>query len=270
MDVLRSLRQIGKAARNLAKEASLSLRKSTFPEEVRHFIKNPDVSVVQLSDTLVVAAGRQQRLRAIWKRHAAELKKQGYDALQLDRAVDGYLRFLVCRCVCRVLRVAALCNPGVVYRGVVTSGRFTIQKNLLLGPAVDEAANLMDLADGPFVWLAPTARRLGHFLVEESGEWSRLTVDYRIPLKGGQRLPTLALNPFTFCSGAEEKTARQNLLRRMDSTNIDVSVKRGNALRFFKAIDDDRFLKTRAAERRKAQQEAHGSKPAQSVIGGSG
>ena len=70
MEVLRSLRHIGRAAKLHANEANFLLRKD-LPAERKHFLKTPDVSVVQLSDTLVVAAGRRQRLRAIWKRHAA-------------------------------------------------------------------------------------------------------------------------------------------------------------------------------------------------------
>jgi hypothetical protein len=255
MEVLQSLRRIGKAAKIDANKAGLQLTKGALPDELMRFIKQPAVSVVQLSDTLVVAAGRRPRLRAIWKRHAASLEKLGYDAPYIDHAVDGYLRFLVCKCVCRILRVAALCDPAVAYRGVVTAGRFTIQQNLLLGPAVDEAAELMNLADGPFVWLAPTAGRLEHLFRESrADEWQRLTLKYRIPLKGGQRLPTRALNPFALCSEVEQKKARQNLLRRMNSTRIDVSVKRGNAVRFFDTAETfqrytDKRDKSKATQR---------------------
>jgi hypothetical protein len=262
MEVLRSLRHIGRAAKLHANEANLLLRKD-LPAELKHFLKTPDVSVVQLSDTLVVAAGRRQRLRAIWKRHAAQLARDGYDAPLLERAVDGYLLYLVCRCVCRVLRVAALCEPTIVYRGIVTAGMFTIQKNLLLGPAVDEAADLMDVADGPFVWLSPTARRLKHFMLEQGeDDWERLTLKHPIPLKGGQRLPTRALNPFAHCSTGEQKTAKRNLLRRMDSNHIDVCVKRGNAEKFFEAIRDKEVLAAYKVElkARKAKQK-DGSKP---------
>jgi hypothetical protein len=242
-DVLRSLRRIGRAAKLDAGEASLRLQSPALPAELTRFIKEPEVSVVQLSDTIVVAAGRRGRFRAIWKRHAAQLEKMGLNAPWLDRAVDGYLRYLVCRCVCRVLKVAALCEPTVAYRGVITAGKFVIKKNLLLGPAVDEAAELMNLADGPFVWLAPTAGRLPNdFHNETDHDWNRLTLDYRLPLKSGQRLPARVLNPFALCNATEQKKAQRNLLRQMDSTRIDVVVKRGNAVLLFKEI-------RRAAER---------------------
>ena len=85
------------------------------------------------------------------------------------------------------------------FRGVVTCGRFAIDDRFLLGPAVDEAANLLDLADGPFVWLAPTAYRSEHgFVDSEKAPWKKIAVLYDVPLKGGQRLQVRAVNPFAF------------------------------------------------------------------------
>lgn len=177
-------------------------------------------------------------MRKPWKRHA-EAWKEKYDLSidEFESAVDGYLRYLVARCVCSILKTAALCDPPLLYRGAITVGRFAMDENFLLGPAVDEAAELMDMADGPFVWLAPTARRLRHVITDMSGpKWSEVAFEYDVPLKGGRVLPTRVMNPFLYSSPAERKKMEANILGAMNSAQIDVAVKRGNAQAFFRFI----------------------------------
>lgn len=240
-DVLESLKRIGRATRVDRNYARLSLQSDFLPDAVVRLVKAPLVKVLQLSDTMVVAAGRRKRARGLWKRHAAEITKLGFDPTTLDDAVDGYMRFLVCKCVCRILRTAALCNPALVYRGVVTCGQFAIDRNFLLGPAVDEAASLIDLADGPFVWLAPSANQLPHAIRHlKDDPWQKMKLKYDVPLKGGQKLPTRVLNPLAFCRGEEDrKRTERSMLAAMASNRIDVVVKRGNALTLFDRIRRD-------------------------------
>lgn len=236
-EVLETLRRIGEAAEATGSEAKVYLEKGNLPEEVVRLVKEPDVKVVQLSDTIVVAAGRRMRARALWGRHVAELEEQlGFDPALLDGVVDGYMRYLVCRCVSRILRTAALCTPALTYRGVVTCGMFAIDQRFLLGPAVDEAANLLNLADGPFVWLAPTARGLSNDIVEQDAvPWETIVVRYDVPLKGGQQLRTGVVNPFAFCADRHERLQiGRKIIGAMESNNIDVVIKRGNARKFLK------------------------------------
>jgi hypothetical protein len=237
-DVLDTLKRIGEAAEATRSEAKLYLKRGALPEEVVRLNKDPDVKVVQLSDTIVVAAGRRLRARSLWARHAAELERAGYDPVRLDKAVDGYMRYLVCKCVSQILRTAALCAPPLTYRGVVTCGMFAIDRNFLLGPAVDEAASLLDLAEGPFVWLAPSARGLRRDISEVEGlPWRTIAYPYDVPLKGGQVLGTRVVNPFAFCTGKEERReVSRNFLKAMASTKIDVVVKRDNARKLYQKL----------------------------------
>jgi hypothetical protein len=256
--VLQTLKAIGAAAAIDLGKAALLLDRRNLSDEVAMMLKNPFVKVVQLSDTIVVAAGRRPRLRKPWTRHAQAWRdKFGLSVEEFEAAVDSYLRFVVARCVCSILKTAALCTPPLIYRGVVTVGRFAIDENFLLGPAVDEAAELMDLADGPFVWLAPSANRLKEVITDSNGpKWSEMVFEYRVPLKDGREIPTRVLNPFFSCSPSEKKAVRGNILHAMDAPVVDVAVKRGNALRFFNYVTSkektESFLKAARQKREKA------------------
>jgi hypothetical protein len=238
--VLATLKTIGEAARADVEAAALYLDRKSLPDEVVKNLKDPFIKVVQLSDTVVIAAGRRERARGPWQRHTEEWQEKfGLSPDAMERGVDAYLRYVVCRCVCRLVKTALFCDTPLLYRGVVTVGHFEIDENFLLGPAVDEAAELMDLADGPFVWLAPTADRLKHVIREATNDrWREMAVSFAVPLKGGRRLPTHVLNPWSFCSSKDEqKRVRTITMRSLDSTKVDVLVKKGNAQELFDELD---------------------------------
>jgi hypothetical protein len=144
------------------------------------------------------------------------------------------------------------------YRGAVSVGKFAIDETFLLGPAVDEAAELMDLADGPFVWLAPTAFHLGSFGGSTGVDWERLALKYAVPLKEGRRLQSRVLNPFYSCSKEERPTAEKNLLARLNGTRVDVLVKRHNAREFFGKIRARERLAEIAKKEKKAAPSSEG------------
>jgi hypothetical protein len=250
--VLAALKEIGEAARTEKRQASLYLDRRTLPDEVAKNLKDPFMKIVQLSDTIVVAAGRRPRKRRPWKRHADDWDKRlRLTVDQLEDAVDGYLRYIVCRCVCSILKVAALCDPALIYRGAVTAGDFAIDKHFLLGPAIDEAAELMEMADGPFVWLAPSADRLKHTIREARKDaWGEMAIRHSVPLKGGRRLPTRVLNPFVFCTAKERQAVEASIDRRMTSSKIDVLVKRGNWREFLGEIKRRERMKEYVAKHR--------------------
>jgi hypothetical protein len=104
----------------------------------------PTVSVLSLSDTIIVAA------------------QPPADANVNDRVRWGLVD-LVCQCVTYVMRHAAQHDPPLAYRGAVNFGRMLIDGAFLLGPAVDDVSEAMGLADGAFVWLMPAADALPPF-----------------------------------------------------------------------------------------------------------
>lgn len=58
-------------------------------------------------------------------------------------------------------------EPPLIFRGCVTYGKHFIENNFIAGPAVDEAAEYMNLAEGAFVWLHPNAATLYRNCQEE-------------------------------------------------------------------------------------------------------
>jgi hypothetical protein len=56
-----------------------------------------------------------------------------------------------------ILRMLESGTP-LAYRGAIAFGEYEISENFLLGPAVDEAASVHEIADGAFIWLAPSAK----------------------------------------------------------------------------------------------------------------
>ena len=238
LSVLQTLKAIGTAARTNISDAAPLLDRRNLPHTMATMLKSPFIRVVQLSDTIVVAAGRRPRLRKPRKRTTDAWKKsRGLTLDQVEEIVDGYMLYLVGRCVCSILKTAALCQPALVYRGAVTIGRFAIDENFILGPAVDEAAELMDMADGPFVWLTPLAHRPRYMAVDADGPaWKDIALEYEVPLKNGRVLPTRVMNPLLSCSSEEKKKVEANILEAMNSPQVDVAVKRANAKTFFDFI----------------------------------
>jgi hypothetical protein len=102
----------------------------------------PAISVVWLSDSIVIAA---------------ELPEEAEGETDGGEEFQTVLLDMVCQAAGYVLRMAAQADPPLVYRGAVAAGLLLVEGGFLIGPAVDEAAELMGLADGAFVWLAASA-----------------------------------------------------------------------------------------------------------------
>lgn len=51
-------------------------------------------------------------------------------------------------------------EPPLIFRGCITYGKHFIENNFIAGPAIDEAAEYMNVAEGAFVWLHPSAAAL--------------------------------------------------------------------------------------------------------------
>jgi hypothetical protein len=235
------------------------MKPRSFPETVRNLVKAPAITVRFLSDTVVIAASVRPRKRAPRKKHEqAAVAETGLDLAARNAAVDAFMRYVVCHCVCAGVRAAALAPRPISYRGVVTAGYFAIEENFILGPAVDEAAGLMEVADAALVWLAPTAGKLRHVLYPVAGDrWAEMVIEADVPLNDGRTVRMKVINPFALSDAAEAKTMRRNLLASMASERLEVVVKRQNTNRFFKAIDGYfslAALKKRAMERRKGRE----------------
>jgi hypothetical protein len=95
------------------------------------------------------------------------------------------------------------------FRGAITWGEFVISDNLLVGPAIDEVAELHQRADAAIVELTTLAA--GHLLRFRSFEpvpielrADHLALEHDVPLKEGGSDRRWVVNPFAICSTPSE------------------------------------------------------------------
>ena len=98
------------------------------------------VSIAFISDTVVVSV-------------------QGAKNVMLPDLYRGYLIQLANFACIELIRVFANCPKPLAMRGCVTYGPHLVADTFFLGPAVDEAAEYAEIAQGAFVWLTPQAQR---------------------------------------------------------------------------------------------------------------
>ena len=146
-------------------------------------LPRPEVRTMFISDTIVFA---------IW---APDLLAQ--PSQQQPKLLALMTHGVVCA-IATALGSAAVGKIPLNYRGAIASGEFLVERGFLVGPAVDEAAELHERADGPFVELSETA----------AAEFSQFTwgadallnagtiVKYGVPRKGGKREERLVVSPF--------------------------------------------------------------------------
>ena len=82
----------------------------------------------------------------------------GVDAPQAEKLLPpdkGRLIHAACMVAQKVAMDLLDMQPPLASRGCATFGRFDMAGNFLIGPAVDEAAELHELADGAFLWIPP-------------------------------------------------------------------------------------------------------------------
>jgi len=124
-------------------------------------------------------------------------------------------------------------NCPLALRGSVSFGEYYQKGNVILGPAVDEAAANYESANASMVWMTSSAHSAyqtsfpGRASVPQSNSsWIRTLV----PLRGGRFVRTRAINwaknaPF-------DHTAILNLIKGFDSPRSDVIEKRKHTVRF--------------------------------------
>jgi hypothetical protein len=123
----------------------------------------------------------------------------------------------------------------IAFRGVVTVGdAVATDDNIYLGPAINEAAELYERAEGAFVWLSPAASRFA------DDDLQSAVVTYPVPLKGGQTLDTWVCSPFinTVPRSNAGGPIRRGIENAMAGDRPDVVVKRQNTMRFLDHIAD--------------------------------
>jgi hypothetical protein len=157
-----------------------------------------------------------------------------HEALGLAPLSMDVIEF-ACRYTSIVLALAAGSDPVLTYRGCIAYGPFELHSRFMVGLAVDEAAESLDLAQGGFVWLLPSAKRECTLTLAagiQRGDIYRYRVPYIVPLKGGDTYETLAVSPLMLAKTEDDcRTTRKQILDTF-AGNLDVEIKRQNTERF--------------------------------------
>jgi hypothetical protein len=132
--------------------------------------------------------------------------------------------------------------PPFLFRGCLAAGLMNIDGDFLIGPAIDEAAELFEKAEGPFFWMAPSALRVNDKYADTFLERLEpsIMVSYRVPLKKDTDRKTLVYNYGGFSQRQDQWTAtREKVLRAFGDSNLrpDVERKRNNARKFLNHVE---------------------------------
>jgi hypothetical protein len=174
-----------------------------------------------LSDTIVIGVAGATKVKNPGLRHAMAL------FLAADRAAD----------LLDLARRDPL--PRFAYRGCIALGSFEIDGPFILGEAVDEAAEAYELAEGAFVWLAPSARAIWQSLRDRFEPSNSTLVPYAVPLKGGASYATYAVSPFdAYMPPDERMPAADQILATFDGPSIPlaVQIKRQNTTVYLRSL----------------------------------
>ena len=174
------------------------------------------VRAAGLSDTIVITIAT-----------APASGNRNIDATALDFTIAVAVRL-----VKQIMRRATEAPIGLAYRGCVTIGKCRVEDSdrIVMGPAIDEAAELHQRAQGMFVWLTPEALRAanavqdGHTNGLEAG-----AVEWSVPLKLGDPYRTRVVSPFEADDDEKRRAAlKESLLATFEHgrDRLDVAIKR--------------------------------------------
>ncbi len=88
---------------------------------------------------------------------AISVKCQTHDKDNINEKHKMYLIIVISLIIIEVLDLYIIDEPKLILRGCVSFGEHIFENNFIVGPAVDETANYMNLAQGAFVWFLPKA-----------------------------------------------------------------------------------------------------------------
>jgi hypothetical protein len=90
-------------------------------------------------------------------------------------------------------------SPTLLFRGCMAAGEMKEEVDSLIGPAVDEAAERFEKADGPFLWMAPSALDISQRYADTYMDRIEpvIMLPYTVPLNDGSEIKTSTFSYFT-------------------------------------------------------------------------
>jgi hypothetical protein len=139
-------------------------------EELKFFKFSPVVARIRLlSDTVAIS---------LQYKHKEDLIPSESD--------KNWLVMIMCLLVVKILDIFITDEPPLVLRGCISYGEHISEGNFIVGQAVDDVAEHMNIAEGAFVWLLPKAatryeshrERMNELLASISPEAVKPAIEY--------------------------------------------------------------------------------------------
>jgi hypothetical protein len=126
--------------------------------------------------------------------------------------------------------------PVLAYRGAVAHGEYMIsEQHFIVGPAVDDAAKHMDLAEGAFVWSLPSTNAAYPEATETAKRFALLQ-RFPVPLKSGAAYDTVSITPFVPIMTTERRReVADAILATFATDDVRIAVKQQNTKAFLDA-----------------------------------
>ena len=214
-------------------EIALIEKVSRIQAEVEEEVKKINLQHLNTSSGPIVA-----QIRLISDTVAVSIQHEN-DSPPIDSLKKAYLVRTAALSVARIQKLFLAEEPRVALRGCVSYGNHVVVNNFIIGPAVDEAADYYESADGAMVWVLPSAgihSNCGDVLLHDIGS---LLILYNMPLKGGGQLKSLLINPLYLEASADRRRAIISgfleAMRRVE--RLDVWVKGQNTLDFLEEAE---------------------------------
>lgn len=188
-------------------------------------------------------------------------RRKGRPESKTKEREKSYLVWLLAASTVKILDLFLENQPNLLLRGCITYGEHEQEGNFIVGPAVDYAADNLEVAQGAFVWLHPTAapkyERAVRAVVntinilresrkdEELLRGSQkalaqpiMVESYNMPLKGGGFYRCPILNPLAFHKTKEaRRVVMQAYSDSMSGYEFDIILKHQYTMDFLRAAE---------------------------------
>lgn len=157
----------------------------------------------------------------------------------------AHLIDVLCIILTKVIDLFVEDQPHLTMRGCITYGKYLCEKNFIVGPAVDFAAEYMDIAEGAFVWLHKSAESVYEpFYLEQKSLaegkekaiagyfFNHQVFQYEMPIKNAGFLECYVLNPLANFDSDEKRRNMFDIYKNaMQGNKIDIWLKQQNTLK---------------------------------------
>ena len=129
-------------------------------------------------------------------------------------------------------------RDGVLYRGAISAGKFYSSEDILIGPAVDEAADWAYRGDWAGIMLTPSAHRIVRETVANHKQHVFGLVHWDVPVKSASGQSSILPGSFVVAWPLWAQRIRSELdsLFLRPPVPLDVEIKHRNTIRFYRAV----------------------------------